>query len=74
MNLPTVFSLRTTTIMCWLALGGLVCLGHQPMSAVDASSKVVIVLSQESPPSVDMVKGFRAFLTSTGVQLEVARI
>lgn len=36
-----------------------------------ASPKVVIVLSQESSPNTDLVKGFRTSLTATGVQVEI---
>ena len=57
--------------LCWLAIGWLVWLGHQPMPAVAASPKVVIVLSQESPLYADMVKGFRTSLAATGVQVEI---
>lgn len=44
---------------------------QEPILAVAASPKVVIVLSQESSPYVDMVKGFRTSLDGAGVQAEV---
>ena len=56
---------------CWLAIGWLLCLGHQPVPAVAASPKVVIVLSQESSPYADMVQGFRTALAGAGVQVEI---
>jgi putative ABC transport system substrate-binding protein len=56
---------------CWLAIGWLVWLSSWPMSAVAASSRVVIVLSQDSPPYADLVKGFRTSLAGAGVQVEI---
>jgi len=56
---------------CWLTMGWLTWLIHQPLSAVAASPKVVIVLSQESLPYADMVKGFQTALARAGVQVEV---
>lgn len=52
-------------------IGWLAWLTPQPLSAVAASPKVVIVLSQESSPNTDLVKGFRTSLTATGVQVEI---
>ena len=52
--------------MGWLAWHS-----HQPMSAMAASSKVVIVLSQESSPYADMVQGFRTSLAGAGVHAEI---
>ena len=64
--------LRTATAMtCWLAIGSLVWISHQPVLAVAASPKVVIVLSQESSPYTDMVQGFRASLAGAGVQAQI---
>jgi len=60
-----------TTITCWFVIGWLAWLIHQPLPAVAASSKVVIVLSQDSLPYADMVKGFQTALASAGVQVEV---
>jgi len=56
---------------CWLAIGLLVWISHQPVPAVAASPKVVIVLSQESSPYADMVQGFRTALAGAGVQAEI---
>ena len=71
-NLPPVLFPRTATAMtCWLAMGWLAWLSPQPVSAVAASPKVVIVLSQESSPYADMVQGFRASLAGAGVQAEI---
>jgi len=56
---------------CWIAIGSLVWIGHQPKPAEAASPKVVIVLSQESSPYADMVQGFRVSLTSAGVQAQI---
>jgi putative ABC transport system substrate-binding protein len=56
---------------CWLVMGWLVWFSHQPLPAWAASSKIVIVLSQESVPYADMVKGFQADLAGAGVQVEV---
>lgn len=58
-------------ITCWLAIGWLAWLGQQPASALAASTKVVIILSQESSPYADMVQGFQTFLTSAGVQVNL---
>ena len=52
-------------------MGWLAWLSHQPVSAVAASPKVVIVLSQESSPYVDMVQGFRTSLAGAGVQAQI---
>lgn len=60
-----------TTITCWFVIGWLAWLIHQPLPAVAASSKVLIVLSQDSLPYADMVKGFQTALASAGVQVEV---
>ena len=57
--------------MCWFVIGWLAWLIHQPLPVVAASSKVVIVLSQDSLPYADMVKGFQTALASAGVQVEV---
>jgi putative ABC transport system substrate-binding protein len=63
---------RTVPAMtCWVVMGWLAWLSHQPVSAVAASPKVVIVLSQESSPYVDMVQGFRTSLASAGVQAQI---
>jgi putative ABC transport system substrate-binding protein len=59
------------TIVCRLAIGWLVWFSHQPLSAVAASPQVVIVLSQDSLPYTEMVKGFQGALAGTGVQVEV---
>jgi putative ABC transport system substrate-binding protein len=56
---------------CWVVMGWLAWLSHQPVSAVAASPKVVIVLSQESSPYVDMVQGFRTSLAGAGVQAQI---
>jgi putative ABC transport system substrate-binding protein len=56
---------------CCLAMGWLAWLSPQPVSAVAASPKVVIVLSQESSPYADMVQGFRTSLAGAGVQVEI---
>jgi len=56
---------------CWLATGSLVWISHQPVPAVAATPKVVIVLSQESSPYTDMVQGFRVSLAGAGVQAEI---
>jgi putative tryptophan/tyrosine transport system substrate-binding protein len=67
-----VLFLRTATVItCWLVLGWLVWLIHQPIPAVAAAPKLVIILSQDSPPYADMVKGFRSALASAGVQPEI---
>lgn len=60
-----------TTITCWFVIGWLAWLIHQPLPAVAASTKVVIVLSQDSLPYADMAKGFQTALASAGVQVEV---
>lgn len=52
--------------MGWVGL-----LSQQPLHAVAASPKVVIVLSHESSPYIDIVKGFRTSLAGAGVQAEV---
>jgi len=65
------FPRTATANVCWLAIGWLAWLIHQPLPAVAASSKVVIVLSQDSLPYADMVKGFQTALASAGVQVEV---
>jgi putative ABC transport system substrate-binding protein len=57
-------------MICWLAMGWLAWLSLQPVSAVAASPKVVIVLSQESSAYADMVQGFRTALVGAGVQVE----
>jgi putative ABC transport system substrate-binding protein len=63
---------RTVPAMtCWVVMGWLAWLSHQPVSAVAASPKVVIVLSQESSPYVDMVQGFRTSLAGAGVQAQI---
>jgi putative ABC transport system substrate-binding protein len=59
------------TIIRWFAIGWLAWLIHQPLSAVAASPKLVIVLSQESSPYADMVKGFRTSLTGAGAQVDI---
>ncbi len=56
---------------CWLAMGWLAWLSLQPLSAVAASPKVVIVLSQESSPYADMVQGFRTAMVGAGVPVEI---
>lgn len=55
----------------WLVLGWLVWFSHQPMLAMAASPKVVIVLSQDSVPYADMVKGFQTALAGAGIQVDV---
>ena len=57
-----------TTIACWLAIGWLAWISHQPTQAVAASSKVAIIVSQDSPPYAEVVNGFRASMASAGVQ------
>jgi len=70
--MPPVSSSRTgTTITCWFVIGWLAWLTHQPLSAVAALPKVVVVLSQESSPYADMVQGFRASLAGAGVQTQI---
>lgn len=67
-----MFQLRIATIVIrWLAIGWLVWFGHQPLLALAASPQVVIVLSQDSVPYTDMVKGFQTGLAAAGVQVEV---
>ena len=56
---------------CWVVMGWLAWLSHQPVSVVAALPKVVIVLSQESSPYVDMVQGFRTSLAGAGVQAQI---
>jgi putative ABC transport system substrate-binding protein len=56
---------------CWIAIGLLAWIGHQPIRAEAASPKVVIVLSQESSPYTDMVQGFRVSLANAGVQAQI---
>jgi putative tryptophan/tyrosine transport system substrate-binding protein len=58
-------------MICWLAIGWLVWLSYQPLFALASSPKVVIVLSQESIPYADMVKGFQTALAGAGVQVDV---
>jgi len=60
-----------TVMICWLAMGWLLWLSHQPVPAAAAAPKVIIVLSQESPPYANMVQGFRASLAGAGVQAEI---
>ncbi len=67
-----MLSPRTATVLTyWLVLGWLVWISHHPMPASAATPKVVIILSQDSPPYADMVKGFRNALASAGVQPEI---
>lgn len=65
------FLRKATTIASWLMMGWLAWLSHQPVPVAAASPKVVIVLSQESPPSADMVEGFRTSLAASGVQAQI---
>ena len=60
-----------TTIACWLAIGWLAWISHQPTHAVAAFPKVVIIVSQDSPPYAEVLKGFRASLTGAGVQVGI---
>ena len=66
-----VFPRTVPAMTCWVVMGWLAWLSHQPVSAVAASPKVVIVLSQESSPYVDMVQGFRTSLAGAGVQAQI---
>lgn len=66
-----LFPRIVAAIPCWLAMGWLGLLSQQPILAVAASPKVVIVLSQDSSPYIEMVKGFRTSLAGAGVQAEV---
>lgn len=66
-----VFPRTVPAMTCWVVMGWLAWLSHQPVSAVAASPKVVIVLSQESSPYVDMVQGFRTSLAGAGMQVQI---
>jgi putative ABC transport system substrate-binding protein len=52
-------------------MGWLAWLSLQPVPVAAASPKVVIILSQESSPSADMVEGFRTSLSGAGVQAQI---
>lgn len=65
------FFRRAATIASWLTMGWLAWLSHEPMPVAAASPKVVIVLSQESPPYAEMVEGFRTSLAGAGVQAQI---
>ena len=56
------------TITCWFAIGFLVWFDHRPIHAVAASPKMVIVVSQDSPPYAEVVSGFRASMGAAGVR------
>ena len=61
----------TTIVSLIIMMGWLAWLSHQPMPAAAASPKVVIILSQESPPYADMVEGFRTSLAGAGAQAQI---
>ena len=56
------------TRACWFAIGWLLWCGDQPMSAAATPPKVVIILSQDSPPYVEIVNGFRTSMAAAGVR------
>ncbi|MDH4080642.1 MAG: ABC transporter substrate-binding protein [Nitrospira sp.] len=55
-------------IACWFAIGILIWASQRPMLAEAVSPKVVILVSQDSPPYAEVVNGFRASMAAGGVR------
>ena len=60
-----------STMTFWIAVGWLLWPSHDPMSALAASPKIAIVVSQDSPLYAEVVNGFRASMTAVGVREDI---